>query len=118
MLCNLGTALIFNEEPAAAIPILADAVEKSRLLQASDPHEFRFLPRALHTLASALYVVGSWESALPASEESERIYKQLASADAATYTERWHGARDLLVRILDALGKQEEAAAMRSAELS
>jgi tetratricopeptide (TPR) repeat protein len=117
MLCNLGNALLVNGEAAAAVPILEDAAEKSRILLQSDPLEVRFLPWSLHSLALALSSLTSWESALPASEESEALYRQLFSADASAYRERWNRSRQLLANILDALGRQQEASAMRSPDL-
>jgi tetratricopeptide (TPR) repeat protein len=116
MLCNLGNALIGNGEAEAAVSILADAVEKSRILLESDSHEVLFLPWALHSLAFALSILGDSEAALSASEESERIYRELASADEGAYSERWYKARYLLAHILDVLGRQEDASAMRPAE--
>lgn len=117
MLCNLGGAMVNNGTATDAVPVLRDAVEKSRLLLRNDPYQVQFLPLTLHNLAVALSSARNWESALPPSEESERLYRQLVSEDATTYMERWHEARDLLADILGALGKQEEASAMRSSEL-
>ena len=109
--------MVNNGDAADAVPVLVDAVEKSRLLLKNDPYEVRFLPLALHNLAMALSSVRNWESALLVSEESERLYGQLVSKDAASYSEHWHKTRDLLAYILDALGRQEEASVMRSKEL-
>lgn len=117
MICNLGAALVSNGEEADAVPILIEAVEKSRLLLRNDPYQVQFLPLALHHLALALSSMKRWESALPASEESELLYRQLVSEGSATYIERWHKARDLLASVLDALGMGEEASVVRSRDL-
>jgi tetratricopeptide (TPR) repeat protein len=114
MLCNLGVALTMNGRPDAAVPVLGDAVEKARTLLANDPHEVRFLPWALQSLAASLSALQRWGAALPAAEESEQFYRRLVSADAESYTERWHKALGILAHILDNLDRQEEASAVRS----
>jgi hypothetical protein len=71
----------------------------------------------LHSLATALTRLEKWEVALPAEEEAESLYRQLASADSAQYIERWHKARKLLAYILAALDRGEEASAVSSRTL-